>query len=213
MRREQPLRVALPKGRNFASAVAALRGAGVDLPGIDVDSRRLVLDYPADGVEILLLKDWDLPRYVEQGVADCGVVGSDVLEEVDGDLLVPVRLRAGGSRLSLIGRPGALPAPGQQVRLATKFLTIARNYLATTPWSAEVVELRGSLELAPLLDLAEVALDIVQTGRTLREHGLVELQRVRDVTPCLVVNRAAYQRRRARLNDLFTRLEQAGVAA
>ncbi len=207
------IRVALPKGRNFETATAALRAAGAELAGLDAESRRLVLPFPADRLEILLLKDWDLPRYVEHGVADCGVVGSDVLEEVDGELLVPLRLAAGRSRLSLIGRPGSVPRPGQQVRLATKFCGIARRLLVACDWSAEVVELRGSLELAPLLDLAELALDIVQTGRTLQAHGLVELQVVREVMPCLVVNRAAYQTRRDEFNVLFRRLEQAGVAA
>lgn len=207
------IRIALPKGRNFDVAVAGLRAAGAALAGLDEQSRRLVLSFPDDGLEALLLKDWDLPRYVEQGVADCGVVGSDVLEEVDGELLVPLRLAAGASRLSLIGRAGALPGPGRQVRLATKFPGIAARLLARCAWSAEVVDLRGSLELAPLLDLAELALDIVQTGRTLREHGLVELQVVREVRPCLVVNRAAYQRRRGEINDLCAKLERAGVAA
>ena len=207
------IRLALPKGRNFATAVDALRSAGCALAGIDVDSRRLVLPFPDVGLEILLLKDWDLPQYVEQGVADCGVVGSDVLEEVDGELLVPLRLAGGGSRLSLIGRPGGIPAPGRQVRLATKFPGIAGRLLAASPWSAEVVELRGSLELAPLLELADLALDIVQTGRTLREHGLVELQVVREVRPCLVVNRSAFQRKRAAINALCDRLAEAGVAA
>ena len=207
------IRIALPKGRNFTTAVEALRAAGCGLAGIDGDSRRLVLPFPEDDLEILLLKDWDLPQYVEQGVADCGVVGSDVLEEVDGELLVPLRFSGGSSRLSLIGRPGALPGPGRQVRLATKFPGIAGRLLAASAWSAEVVELRGSLELAPLLELADLALDIVQTGRTLREHGLVELQVVRDVRPCLVVNRAAFQRQRAAINGLCDRLEAAGVAA
>jgi ATP phosphoribosyltransferase len=207
------IRIALPKGRNFDTAVDALRAAGARLTGLCADSRRLVLPFAEDGVEILLLKDWDLPRYVEQGVADCGIVGSDVLEEVDGELLVPLRLDAGRSRLSLIGRPGGLPAAGQQVRLATKFPRLAGRLLAETAWSAEVVELRGSLELAPLLDLVDLALDIVQTGRTLREHGLVELQVVRSVQACLVVNRASFQRRRNDLNAWCERLEGAGVAA
>ena len=208
------IRIALPKGRSQQAALEALRAAGLrpedpDDPG--GLGRRLRWALEGVGVEVLLLKDWDLPRYVEEGVADCGIVGSDVLEELDGDLLVPVRLRAGRCRLSLVGRPDALPVPGAQARLATKYPRTARRLLRELPWSAEVVELQGSLELAPLLDLAEVALDIVQTGRTLREHGLVELQVLREVAPCVVVNRASLQRWRPEINELLSRMERAEV--
>ncbi len=207
------IRLALPKGRNLETVLAALRSAGRALDGFDGDGRKLRVALPAAGFEVLVLKDWDLPRYVEHGVADCGFVGTDVLEEVDGDLLAPLRLRDGRCRMSLVGLPGALPGPGQQVRLATKYPRTAARFLARQSWGAEVVELSGSLELAPLLDLAEVALDVVQTGRTLREHGLVELQVVRDIAACLVVNRAAFQARRAELLALVRELEAAGVAA
>lgn len=206
------MRLALPKGRNLEAARRAFEAAGVILKGLE-EERRLRLDLPQDGLEVLLLKDWDLPLYVEYGVADCGVVGSDVLEEVNGDLLVPVRLQAGHCRLSLVGLPGSLPAPGSQVRLATKYPHIARRLLAERPWGAEVLRLSGSVELAPVLHLAELALDIVQTGRTLAENGLVELEVVREVAPCLVVNRGAFQRLRPALTDLVLRLEGAGVAA
>lgn len=206
------IRLALPKGRNLETVLAALRAAGRALAGFDGDGRKLRLAFPADVLEILVLKDWDLPRYVEHGVADCGFAGSDVLDEVDGDLLLPLRLRAGRCRMSLVGPAGALPGPGRQVRLATKYPRTAGRFLARQSWGAEVVELSGSLELAPLLDLAEVALDIVQTGRTLREHGLEELQVVGEVAPCLVVNRAAFQARRAEILGLVRGLESAGVA-
>lgn len=204
------IRLALPKGRNLETALAAFRAAGVALESLEDGDRRLRLELPGEGLEVLLLKDWDLPLYVEHGIADCGVVGTDVLDEVDGDLLVPVRFRDGRSRLSLIGRPGALPEPGAHVRLATKYVATARRLLRQRNWGAEVLELSGSVELGPVLDLAEVALDIVQTGRTLAENGLVELETVRPVAPCFVVNRAAYQQHRGELNDLLDRFEAAG---
>ncbi len=206
------IRLALPKGRNLGPTLAALRRAGLGLAGFENDGRRLLTRFPDDGVETLLLKDADLPLYVEYGVADAGVVGSDVLDEAGADLLVPVRLTAGGSRLSLIGRPRPLPRPGEQVRLATKYPRTARRLVAERPWSAEVVELSGSVELAPLLALADLALDIVQSGRTLAENGLVELEEVAPVAPAVVVNRASFQRHRERVNELVGRLEAAGVA-
>lgn len=207
------IRLALPKGRNLEAALAAFAAAGLPLRELEAGERRLCFQVPEHGLEVLLLKDPDLPLYVQQGVADFGVVGSDVLEEQERDLLVPVRLRDGGCRLSLIGRPGALPAAGAQVRLATKYPNIARRELARRPWGAEILRLSGSIELAPLLNLAELALDIVQTGRTLRDNGLAELEVVRQVAPCLVINRAAFQRHRTILNQLLDRLEEAHVAS
>jgi ATP phosphoribosyltransferase len=209
------IRLALPKGRSLAPALAAFRAAGLPLAGVDGASRRLRFELPGegeDGVEVLLLKDWDLPLYVEHGVADCGVVGSDVLGELDGDLLAPARLAAGRCRMSLIGRRG-LPAPGGQVRLATKYPATARRLVAARPWSAEIVPLSGSVELAPVLDLAEIALDIVESGRTLAENRLSELEVVAEVAPCLVVNRAAYQRHRPLWNRWLGRLEAAEMVA
>lgn len=206
------IRLALPKGRTLGPARAALAAGGLALGDLDGDDRRLWWRQPEGDLEVLLLKDRDLPLYVEYGVADLGVVGSDVLGEVGGDLLAPLALVDGASRLSLIGRPGALPAPGAQVRLATKYPRTARRLVAARPWGAEVVELSGSIELAPLLDLAELALDIVQSGRTLADNGLVELEVVAPVAPTVIVNRASFQRHRARINELLARLEAAGVA-
>ncbi|HVT57269.1 MAG TPA: ATP phosphoribosyltransferase [Thermoanaerobaculia bacterium] len=203
------IRLALPKGRNLEPALAAFRAAGLQLAGLDGGGRSLRTELPQDGIEVLSLKDWDLPLYVEQGVADCGVVGSDVLGELDGDLLVPARLRQGRSRFVLIGRHPEPPPAGAQVRLATKYPKTARRAIAGRPWGAEILRLSGSVELAPVLELAELALDIVQTGRTLAENGLVEIETIAEVAPCLVVNRASFQRHRARLNEWLRRLEEA----
>lgn len=212
------IRLALGKGRNLGVALDGFRAAGIDLGGFagNFDSgadRRLKVGFPEAGVEILLLKDSDLPLYLSHGVADLGVVGSDVLEESDGDLLVPLRLHAGRARLSFIGRPGTLPRPGTQVRLATKYPTIARRAVARRGWGAEILPLGGSVELAPLLGLAELGLDVVQTGRTLAENGLVELEVVGEVAASVAVNRASFLGQRARINDWLGRLEAAGVAS
>lgn len=205
--------LALPKGRNLKIALAAFRAAGFGLDGLETTDRRLRMSFPDDDLDVLMLKDWDLPLYVQHGIADCGVVGSDVLEEVDGDLLVPVRFKDGHCRLSIIGYEGAMPKPGEQARLASKYPQTARRILADRPWGAEVMKLSGSVELAPLLDLADVAVDIVQTGQTLQDNGLVELEVVRRVAPCLVFNRASYQLHRSKINGWLERFEAAGVVA
>ncbi|MDA8016595.1 MAG: ATP phosphoribosyltransferase [Thermoanaerobaculia bacterium] len=206
--------LALPKGRNLKIALQAFRAAGLPLDrvpgGLEEGDRRLRVDLPDAGFQILLLKDWDVPLYVEYGIADVGIVGSDVLAEVGGDVLVPARFTDGRCRLSLVGR-NELPAPGAQVRLASKFTNIAHQVVADEPWNAEILKLFGSVELGPLLELSEVALDIVQTGRTLKENHLRELKVVREVAPLLLVHRAAFQRHRERINDLVDAFEAAGV--
>ena len=202
------MRLALPKGRNLPTALAAFREAGLRLDGVDVQARQLRRRLEDEDLEILMLKDWDLPLYVEHGIADFGVVGADVLDEIDGDLLVPARFTGGGCRLSLIGRSGEIPEAGSQIRLATKYPNLARELVATRSWGAEIFRLSGSVELGPLLELSEMALDIVQTGGTLRDNDLVEIEVIKQIQPCLVVNRASYQRHRHRLNELIRRLEE-----
>lgn len=205
------IRLALPKGRNLEPTLQGLRAAGLALEGLG--GRRLRQTFPEDGVEVLLLKDWDLPLYVEQGIADCGVVGTDVLEEVNSDLLVPLRLRDGRCRMSLIGLSAELPRGGEQIRVATKYPRWAERLLRSRPWGVELFKLSGSVELGPLLELSELAVDIVQTGSTIREHNLHEIEVLAEIAPCVVVNRASYQRHRESLNRLFRRLEAAEVVA
>ena len=205
------IRLALPKGRNLTSALDALRAAGYSLAGFETDRLRQTLD--EDGVEVLLLKDWDLPLYVEYGIADCGVVGTDVLEELESDLLVPLRIKEGRCRMSLIGLEDKAPEPGTQARVASKYPNWAKRLLADRPWGAEIFRLQGSVELGPLLNLSEVAVDIVQTGRTLRTHNLCEIEILAEIAPCVVMNRASFQRHRQEMNSLCERLESAQVVS
>ena len=205
------IRLALPKGRNLEPALGALRAAGLGLAGFE--GRRLRQALPEDGVELLLFKDWDLPLYVEHGIADVGIAGADVLAEIGCDLLTPLALRGGRSRMSLIGTRRELPPAGAQIRVATKYPRWARRLLADRPWGLEFVRLSGSVELGPILELAELAVDIVQTGTTLREHDLEELEVLSEVAPVVVVNRAAYQWRRAEINRWMRALEEAEVVA
>lgn len=206
-------RLALPKGRNLGPAKKAFEAAGIDFERFEERKLRQTLDTEMFGpVEILMLKDWDLPLYVEYGIADCGVVGTDVLEEVGGDLLVPLRLAEGRSRFSLIGATREPPRSGAQIRVASKYPEWSRRLLAQRPWGSEIFKLSGSVELGPLLDLSEVACDIVQTGSTIRDNGLYEIEVLAEIAPCLVVNRGSYQSLREPLNRLMRSLESATPA-
>ncbi|MFN7940186.1 MAG: ATP phosphoribosyltransferase [Thermoanaerobaculia bacterium] len=208
------IRLALPKGRYLPPVLRALEQAGLPLPELASPSRRLVVTLAEPRLEIVLLRDWDLPLYVERGAADCGVVGSDVLAERGGELLVPLRFASLACRLSWIGRPGTRPpGPGAPRSVATKYPRLAGELLAARGAAAELVPLSGAVEVALLLGLADLALDIVETGRTIADHGLVEIAPERPVEPCFVVQRAAFQIRRREIEALLERLEAAGVAA
>ncbi len=191
---ERPLTLALPKGRLLRPALELLRRAGVDgLPA--GESRRLIFTDPARGLRVLFLKPMDVPTYVEYGAADLGIVGKDVLLEQEPDLYEPLDLGFGHCRL-VVAEPRALwerddPAKWSWVRVATKYPNLTRRYFAERGIQVEVVRLDGSIELAPLVGLAERIVDLVQSGETLRANGLVEVAEIVRSTARLVVNRAA----------------------
>ena len=214
------LRLALPKSRNQESALEALSAAGMDVKSFSNRRLRQTLSIDpllagssntVEEIEIVSLKDWDLPLYVEYGIADCGFVGTDVLEERGADLLTPMRLLAGRCRMSLISNSESAPSEGAQIRVCSKYPEWTRRLLASKPWGAEVFQLWGSVELGPLLELAELAVDIVQTGSTIKEHDLHELEVLAEIAPTLVINRASFQRERGPLNELMERIENAGL--
>ena len=201
----------LPKGRNLDPSRASLAAAGLNLDGLD--SSRLRQRFPDQDVlgtpvEVLLLKDWDLPLYVEHGIVDCAIVGSDVLEETQPDVFRPLQLKHGRSRLSLIAETPELPKRSGQLRAATRYPAWAARLLAKRNLHVEVIHLTSSIELGPLLDLTDVAVDIVQTGTTLRTHDLHEVEVLAAVAPTFVVNRASFHAHRRRLSGLLGALEK-----
>jgi len=201
----------LPKGRNLGPARATLAAAGLNLDGLDRSRLRQELaeqDLLGVPVVVLLLKDWDLPLYVEHGIGDCAIGGSDVLEETQPDLFQPLRLKDGRSRLSLIAETPELPKRSGQLRAATRYPTWAARLLAARHLRVGVIHLTSSIELGPMLDLTDVAVDIVQTGGTLRRHDLHEIEVLAEVAPTFVVNRASFHTHRRRLSRLLGSLER-----
>ena len=204
--------IALPKGRIGDDLVPRLRGTALALDEAALKSRVLRIPTATAGVEALLLKGADLPRYVAGGVAALGVVGSDTLDELDMDLLELADLRIGACRLSLCGPAGlsleALRAK-PHLRLATKFTRATEAWLQREGLVAELVPLQSSVELAPLLGLADAIVDLVQTGSTLRAHGLVELAELGRSSARLVAGRSALLADPGRVLPLGRLLEQA----
>ena len=200
-----PLTLALPKGRLFDPALALLGAMGVK--GLQAESRRLLLDDPAMGLRFILLKPADVPTYVEYGAADLGIVGKDILLEQAPDVYEPVDLGFGFCRL-VVAEPKELwerddPAKWSWVRVATKYPTLTEQYFSARGIQVEIVRLDGSIELAPLVGLAERIVDLVQSGETLRANGLVEVAEIMTSTARLIVNRASLKTAHARVTALI----------
>ncbi|MDB4946616.1 MAG: phosphoribosyltransferase [Labilithrix sp.] len=223
----RPLTIALPKGRTVKPVAKLLERAGVvstDVPEgtqprpLDValsdDSRALVRHarFGAHALELLLLKPDDVPTYVEYGTADLGVCGRDVLVERDVDVYQPLDLGIGRCRLVVAGRKG-VPAgssfTGQMPRVATKYPRAAAAHFASRGVQVEIVNVQSSVELAPLTGLADVIVDLVETGTTLAENGLEVQEEILGISTLLVANRASYKLRLAIVGPLVDALRAA----
>ena len=197
------MRFVLAKGRLFNPSLEYLRKAGLQLspPG----GRELV---SADG-KVLLARAFDVPVYVEHGI-DVGIAGSDVVEERGSDVLIPLELPFGKCRLSLAMPAERVVGPEEMdgYRIATKYPRIARSYFESLGVDVEVIKLHGSIELAPRIGIADAIVDIVETGNTLRANGLVEVEKIMNVSALLLVNRIAQKMRFDEINDLVKRLRR-----
>ncbi|MBB6281941.1 ATP phosphoribosyltransferase [Geobacillus subterraneus] len=199
------LTIAMPKGRIFEEAVELLRRADYALPPEFDESRKLVIDVAEEKMRFILAKPMDVVTYVEHGVADLGIAGKDVLMEEERNVYELLDLHISRCHLAVAGLPGAAMneiAP----RVATKYPNIASTYFREQGEQVEIIRLNGSIELAPLIGLADRIVDIVSTGRTLKENGLVELERIADVTSRLIVNPASYRLNGGDIERLVERL-------
>ncbi len=198
------LKVAMPKGRIYKQASRLFRTAGLDIPDDFDDSRRLIIPVPEAGMEFIMAKPVDVPTYVEYGVADIGVVGKDVMMEEGKDVYELLDLGIARCRMSVIGLPDWKPVI--HPRVATKYPNVASQYFREQGQQVEVIKLNGSIELAPLIGLADRIVDMVETGQTLRENGLVEMQEMFQVTSRLIANRVSYRLKNEAIQALCDRL-------
>lgn len=197
--------IAVPKGRVLSSLARRLAAAGVSRDVLLADDRTLVRDDPNTNLRFLLLKPDDVPTYVEYGAADLGVVGRDVLLEREYDLYAPLDLGIGVCRMMVAGKPDA-PAPSRTLRVATKFANIANRYFLSKGQQVDIVYVQGSVELAPITGLADVIVDLVESGETLRQNGLVELELICPISSVIVANRVALKLKRSSIAPLLDAL-------
>jgi ATP phosphoribosyltransferase len=200
-----PLIIALPKGRVLKALAPLLARAGIDPAPLLADDRTLIRDAAGGAIRFLLLKPDDVPTYVEYGAADLGVCGRDVLLERACDLYQPLDLGIGRCRMVVAGVAGREP-PRDVPRVATKYARIAAAHFARRGVQAEIVHVTGSVELAPLTGLADLIVDLVETGETLAQNGLEVREEVAKISSLLVANRASYKLRQAEVRPLVDKL-------
>ena len=202
------LTVALPKGRLGDKVYDLLERVGYDCREIREDGRKLVFENPAAGVRYLLVKPSDVAIYVEHGAADVGIVGKDILEENRPDVYELLDLGIGRCRMAVASRSDYREDTSRTLRVATKFENIAKRYYASLNRDIEIIRLNGSIELAPLLGLADGIVDIVETGATLRENGLEVVETITQISARLIANTASLKLRKAEIETLAAQLER-----
>ncbi|WP_413378453.1 ATP phosphoribosyltransferase [Alkalihalobacillus sp. 1P02AB] len=199
------LTVAMPKGRIFEEAVELLRKAGYDLPDEFENSRKLIIDVPEENMRFILAKPMDVPTYVEHGVADIGVAGKDVMIEEERDVYEVLDLKISACYLAVAGLPG-YAKKDINPKVASKYPNLATQYFKEQGEQVEIIKLNGSIELAPLIGLADRIVDIVSTGQTLKENGLVELETIVPITSRIIVNPVSYRLKDERIEEMVERL-------
>ncbi len=203
---------ALPKGRIMQDTMALLAQIGITCPEMESGSRKLVFENREDKYRFMAVRATDVPTYVEYGCADLGVVGKDTLLEQGKDLYEPLDLKFGYCRL-VVAEPKDLgdeddPLSWSNIRVATKYPNVTERHFAAKGVQIELIKLYGSIELAPLVGLSERIVDLVSTGATLRENGMVEVETIAEITSRLIVNRASLKTKHARITRVIEGLEK-----
>ena len=201
------LNIALPKGRLGDRVYALLKKAGYGCPQIEQADRRLVFENIDTGVRYFWVKPSDVTIYVERGAADLGIAGKDIILEHRPELYELLDLKTGVCRMAVAGPKGFADRRERTLRVATKFPRIAGDYFANKSRDIELIELHGSIELAPILGLSDVIVDIAETGTTLRENGLEVLETICEISARLVANPSAYRFLTKEIQCLVSRLE------
>lgn len=199
--------MAVPKGRILKALAPLFERAGLDVAPLLCDDRRLQRDSADGSLRYVFLKPDDVPTYVEYGAVDLGIAGRDTLLEKNADVYTPIDLRLGVCRLAVAG-PKGKKAPDLP-RVATKYPRVASAHFAKKGIQAEVIPVSGSVELGPLVGLADLIVDIVETGKTLEENNLEVLETVAEVSTMLIANRAAYKLRAAEIRPLCAAVTRA----
>lgn len=202
------LNIALPKGRLGDKVYNLLAGIGYDCSEIYDDNRKLIFTNEENGVCYLLVKPSDVAIYIAHGAADIGIVGKDILEEDNFDLYELLDLKLGKCNMCVAAPDDYVEDLDRPLRVATKFTNIAKNYYISLNREIEIIKLNGSIEIAPLLGLSDVIVDIVETGTTLKENHLKVYEKIMPISARLIANKSSYKFKNEEISELVSKLEK-----
>jgi ATP phosphoribosyltransferase len=202
------VKIALAKGRTADVAIEMMAQAGIVFKDYSKSSRKLIFKDSTGEVEMILVKSGDVPIYVEKGAADIGVVGKDVLLEEEADIFEVLNLKFGRCRMCVCGRKDFELSFNRKLIVASKYPKIAKNYFESKGIHCEIIKLNGSVELAPIIGLADVIVDIVESGKTLKENQLEVLKDICDISARLVVNKVSLKTKSEIIKGLINKLEE-----
>ena len=202
------LKVALPKGRLGEKAYKMFADAGYDCPSILENNRKLIFENEQAGVSFFWVKPSDVAIYVEHGAADLGIVGKDILLEYEPDVFDLCDLGMGKCRVAVAGKKDFCDNRDRTLRVATKFPNIAKRYYNLQSREIDIIKLNGSIELAPILGLSDVIVDIVETGKTLYENGLRPYEDIVDISARFIANKASYKFKNDKIESILEKLRE-----
>lgn len=205
---KQMLNIALPKGRLGEKAYQMLKMSGYECPQIEESGRKLIFENPHKGVRYFWVKPSDVAIYVQRGAADLGIVGKDILLEYEPEVYELLDLQMGKCRMAVAGKQGFRDPVGQTLKVATKFPNITRKFYSGKCRDIDIIQLNGSIELAPILNLSHVIVDIVETGATLKENDLEVYEDVVPISARLIANIASYQFKDDAINAIALSLQK-----
>lgn len=198
--------VALPKGRLLPEIKKLFSKIGIDF---DENSRKLIIESSQEGVKIAILRTWDIPKFVNYGIADLGIVGKDILFETDleNNFYEILDLNIGICRMSLASLDDKLPK-NKKIKVATKYPLFAKDFFSKLSKDIDIVILKGAIEIAPILGLSDCIVDLVQTGKTLKENGLKELDLISDISSRLIVNKSSFKTNNKTIKNLLNEFKK-----
>lgn len=191
--KKEYLNIALPKGRLGEKAYLLLEQAGFECPSIKEKNRKLIFDNEEKAIRFFWVKPSDVAIYVERGAADVGICGNDIIEEFEPDIYELLDLGIGRCDMAVAGQAGVDPYRSKTLRVATKFASIAKRHFRNEGMSIDIIHLNGSIELAPILGLSDVIVDIVETGATLRENDLEVIEKFMPISARLIANKSSFK--------------------
>ena len=202
------INIALPKGRLGEKAYAIFEAAGYECPSIKEENRKLIFENEEKGVRYFWVKPSDVVIYVERGAADIGIAGKDIILEYKPDIYELADLGIGKCRMAVAAKKDFCDRRDRTLRVATKFPNIARGYYSSLSREIDIIKLNGSIELAPILGLSDVIVDIVETGKTLYENDLEPKSDIVNISARLVANKASYKFKNEKIKDICESIEK-----